>query len=290
MNRIYYVALLVLVTFIWGVTFPMIKVALASVEPSPFLALRFAISAALLLPFALRRRGSFSLTSSVYGLISGAFLFAGYFFQTLGLDYTSPALSGIITGLYVILIPIFSLLILRAPVARMDIVASVLALTGLIVMSVTSLSSRSTFLGNMLTVACAVAYALQTIYVSKYTYKVDSVTFTFYQMATVAALSSVFVPITGERFTVPGSYAWFAIAFTAVFASVLAYYINTVALRYIEPTAAGVIYTGEPVFAALTSYLFYGDAPGYLTLSGMALMVAAMLLTTLDKYIRSRVH
>ncbi len=283
-NQFMYLGLLLLVTFFWGLTFPLIKNALVYISPVLFLSLRFMASAALLLPF-LRGRNAFSRTNIKYGFIAGAFLFIGYYFQTVGLEFTTAAKSGIITGTYVVLIPVISYFYLRRKITRTDTLASGMAFAGLIIMSAANLENSTVQLGDILTLICAIGYAFQIAYVSKHSKNLDSTVFTFYQILAVGVLSTIFIPTYPQAHEVLNYYVIFTILFTAAFAGVFGYYINTKALIFVEPTTAGVIFVGEPIFAAVTSVLINHEVLGVLGLVGGGIMVLAMFVTTFDKYL-----
>lgn len=287
-RKILYMGLLLLVTFFWGVTFPVIKVALTYIGPGPFLALRFLIATIFMAFFLRKGRGFLDRKNVMHGMIAGFLLFLGYYFQTVGLQYTSAAASGIITGAYVVLLPIISFLYLKTKVSRVDMIASVISFGGLILMSVGSLGDLGTQLGDVLTLICAVGYALQIAYVAKYSRGMDSSTFTFYQIAAVTVFSAISIPFTPGPMGTINLYVVFALVFTAIFGSVFGYYISTVALIYVEPTAAGIIFVGEPIFAALSSVVLAHEVLGLPVILGGAVMITAMFLTSLDKYLRSR--
>lgn len=287
-RKILYMGLLLLVTFFWGVTFPVIKVALEYIGPGPFLALRF-LAATLMMAVLLRRgKGLLNPVNIKHGLIAGFLLFLGYYFQTVGLQYTSAAASGIITGAYVVLLPIISYLYLKTKVSAMDIAASLLAFGGLALMSLGSLNNLGTELGDILTIICALAYAIQIAYVSKYSRGIDSSTFTFYQIAAVTVFSAISIPFTPGGIGTINNYVIFALIFTAIFGSVFGYYVSTVALIYVEPTAAGIIFVGEPIFAAIAAVVFAHERLGIFVVLGGAVMIFAMFMTSYDKYRQNR--
>ena len=286
-NQFFYLGLLLLVTFFWGLTFPLIKNSLEYISPVLFLSIRFLLSSLLLLPF-LRNKNAFSKTNIKYGFIAGAFLFIGYYFQTVGLEFTTAAKSGIITGTYVVLIPLISYFYLRKKIRRMDSIASILAFAGLIIMSAGNISNSQVQRGYILTLFCAIGYAFQIAYVSKYTKDLDSTVFTFYQILAVGIFSTIAIPTYPLAGQAINYYVIFTIFFTAAFAGVFGYYINTKALIFVEPTTAGIIFVGEPIFAAITSVLINGEILGVLGLIGGGTMVMAMFFTTFDKYLASR--
>ena len=287
-RKIFYMGMLLLVTFFWGVTFPVVKVALGYIGPDPFLALRF-LAATIMMAFFVRRgKGFLSPTNIKHGMVAGFLLFIGYYFQTVGLEYTSAAASGIITGAYVVILPLMSYLYLKTKVSRVDLFSSIIAFGGLILMSIGSLSNLGTELGDLLTLICAVGYALQIAYVSKHSRNINSSTFTFYQIAAVTVFSTISIPFTPGGLGSVNLYVAFAIIFTAIFGSVFGYYVSTVALIYVEPTAAGIIFVAEPIFAALAAVVLAHEHLGIYVILGGAVMIMAMFLTSLDKYLKGR--
>lgn len=287
-RKILYMGLLLSVTFFWGVTFPVVKVALGYIGPGPFLALRF-LAATIMLAFFVRRGKGFLAPSNIkHGMVAGFLLFIGYYFQTVGLEYTSAAASGIITGAYVVILPLMSYLYLKTKVSRVDLFASIIAFGGLILMSLGSVSNLGTELGDLLTFICAVGYAVQIAYVSKHSRNINSSTFTFYQIAAVTIFSTISIPFTPGGLGTINLYVVFAIIFTAIFGSVFGYYVSTVALIYVEPTAAGIIFVAEPIFAAFAAVILAHEHLGIYVILGGAVMIMAMFLTSLDKYLKGR--
>ncbi len=287
-GKTYYLLLLLLVTFFWGLTFPLINNSLYYIGPVGFLALRFFISAAIMLPFILRRKSENIRLTVKYSFIAGFLLFVGYYFQTVGLVYTTPAKSGMITGLYVVLLPLISYTYLKKNVSRVDVIASVLAFSGLIIMSLNSGGNSGVQFGDLLTLICAVGYAYQIAYVSKHSSEIDSLSFTFFQLLFVAVFSVIALPTFEPYKFELNTYVIFTVIFTAFFAGILAYYISNRALIYVEPSAAGVIFVGEPVFAAIFSVILTHEQLGIYIITGGSLMVFAMFITTFYRYISEK--
>ena len=278
--------MLLLVTFFWGVTFPVVKFALQFSSPDTFLALRFLIASAVMGLFLRRGRKNLNRNTVLHGIMAGFLLFLGYYFQTVGLDYTSAAASGVITGVYVIILPVLSYVYLSSRISRVDILASLIAFSGLILMSISSGTHGTTLLGNLLTLICGIAYAFQIIYVSKHSSKLDSSAFTFYQLAFVTVFSALTIPISPGGIGTVNTDVVLAALFTALVGSVFGYYVSTVALIYVDASAAGIIFVGEPIFAALSSVVLAHEVLSRVVIAGAILMVIAMFLTTVDKYLR----
>ncbi|AGO60827.1 transporter [Ferroplasma acidiphilum] len=286
-GKVLYFMLLISVVVIWGATFPIMKLSLQYISPVMLLSFRFILSAALMLPIVFKNKMLIERKNVILGIVGGILLFLAYYTQTVGLEYTTSSQSGLITGMYVVLLPIISLLYLKIKLNKVDVIAVSIGFIGLILMSSLKFSSAYTF-GDILTFFCAIFYGLQTAYVFKYTKYLDSMVFTFYQLLMVGVLSSIFVPFSWEPSGLLKPIVIFTIVFTALFASFFAILINTRVLQYIEPTAAGVIYVGEPVFAVISSILILKEIPTMDIILGGIIIVVAMLIETLHKYVETK--
>lgn len=286
-GKVLYFMLLISVVVIWGATFPIMKLSLEYISPVMLLSFRFILSAALMLPIVFKNKMLIERKNVILGIVGGVLLFLAYYTQTVGLEYTTSSQSGLITGMYVVLLPIISLLYLKIKLNKIDVIAVSIGFIGLILMSSLKFSSADTF-GDILTFICAIFYGLQTAYVFKYTKYLDSMVFTFYQLLMVGVLSSIFLPFSWEPSGLLKPIVIFTIVFTALFASFFAILINTRVLQYIEPTAAGVIYVGEPVFAVISSILILKEIPTMDIILGGIIIVVAMLIETLHKYVETK--
>ena len=286
-GKIFYFMLLISVVIIWGATFPIMKLSLYYITPTMLLSFRFLLSGLLMLPIVIKNKMLVEKKNIILGITGGILLFIAYYTQTVGLEYTTSSQSGLITGMYVVLLPIISLLYLKIKLNKVDVIAVSIGFIGLILMSSLKFNSADSF-GDLLTFICAIFYAIQTAYVFKYTKFLDSMVFTFYQLLMVGVLSTIFLPFSWEPSGLLKPIVIFTIVFTAIFASFFAILINTKALMYIEPTAAGVVYVGEPVFAVIASILILREIPTLYTIIGGIIIVLAMFMETVHKYIETR--
>ena len=284
---LFYVLLLLLATISWGLTFPLINLSLQLISPVIFLFIRFLISAIILLPIVgikkLKTKGG-----EIEGIIAGFLLFIGYYFQTVGLKFTTPADSGIITGLYVVIVPLLSYVYLKSKVSKTDWIAVIIAMLGLVILSDGVSGSSSVEYGNILTVICAVGYAIQIAYVSKHSSHIDSMKFTFYQMLTVSVFSLITIPTFTIYYDLESPLVIFTLIFTAIFAGIMGYFLINRALIYVKPEKAGVVLVTEPIFAAIFSYILVNDKIGIYTIVGGSIMISAMFISVLDTYFKSK--
>jgi drug/metabolite transporter (DMT)-like permease len=264
---------LVLAAFFFGVTFPLVHDALEDVTPFAYLTFRFAIAVVALAPFAVhvvRARAAERRMLVSVGLVAGVLLFAGYAFQTVGLQYTSPSTSAFITGLYVVMTPVIESLVRRRPPALSVCAGIVVATGGLFLLTGAELDAGK---GELLTLGCAAAFAVWIVYQGAYANRLHPLPFTSLQMAVVAVLC---VPATAVQGT--GHFtgrAWFAIAFTGVVCSSLALSLQVWGQRRIAPSRAALILLSEPVFAGIAGYV-NGERLGAVELVGAAVILAGI--------------
>lgn len=272
---------LLLLTFIWGTTFPLVKIALDFSSPFLFVLIRFAL-AALAVWLVFRGRISFEAKGIVKaGAIIGVFLFLGFAFQTLGLKYTSASKSAFITGLFVVMIPPLSYLILKEKVRIFSLIGIVLALGGLCLMTRPGGSQFN--IGDFFTFFCAISFSLQVIFVQIYTRRFDFLTLTFIQIAVTALLSIPFALALETTKLVYDPWLILAIFVCAILATALALFLQNRMQKETTTVKAALIYAMEPVFAAVFSYLLLSEILGWLGILGGGLILCGMLCSELGR-------
>jgi len=236
---------------LFGATFVVIKEAVEILPPMSFVAWRFLLGAAVLLTVA-RPRGSLIWK---HGLVAGASLLAGYALQTRGLASTSASNSGLITGLYVVFTPLIAAASFRRRPHPLTLAGAVLAFVGLALLTVEhGLTLRS---GDLLTVGCAVAFAVHIVILSRFAPRHPIVAFTAVQLLVVSLGAMVLAVI--EGFTVPGFDSLAALAATGLAVSAGAFLIQVWSQTVIGPSRTAVILALEPAFAAATAAVVLGE-------------------------------
>ena len=262
---------LVAVTAVWGSTFVLVRDAVAQVPPFTFIAFRFLAAAALLAAVRPRLAAGGRRDLVAAGALAGLALFAGYGFQTVGLQYTTASNAGFITGLAVVLTPLLAALLLRQPPGGWPVAGALLAAVGLALLSLQQLEVRH---GDALVLGCAVAFAAHILLLGRFAPRFPSYPLAIVQLGTAGLLALGWAGVAGDL-VVPGSAeVWVALAITAVAASAGAFLIQTRAQQEVSPTRTAVILTMEPVFAGLFGFLLAGER-----LSGRGWLGAALILT-----------
>jgi drug/metabolite transporter (DMT)-like permease len=275
---------LVAVTLIWGATFVLVKQALADVSTLLFLTLRFSIAAVVLaLIFRKEFRTPNASASLLRGVVAGLFLFGGYVLQTAGLKFTSASKAGFITGLYIPLVPIIGGVVLRKLPRISELVGIVIAGTGMVLLTV----QKDIFeisRGDLLVAGCAAAFACHIVILGRFAPTSNLGVLTVAQIATGALLgAATFWWAEPVRLTWSPN-VWIALAVTSLLATALAFSIQTWAQRWSSPTRTALIFSLEPVFAWLTSYLVAGEVLSHRGMAGAALILAGILMVELKPF------
>jgi drug/metabolite transporter (DMT)-like permease len=270
--RLLYTLLLVGVTAVWGWTFVVVQDAIVLYGVLPFLALRFALAAAVLAPLSARAVARRTL---VVGGGIGLVLALGYLLQTTGLLFTTPTNSGLITGLFVVFAPLADRLFFGTRASRLTMVAIVLSLLGMALLA--GGGPEGVNPGDLLTLLCAVALGLHIALLSRYSAGHDTVGLTFAQILAMAILFAALWPLSGAV-ALPPREVWGALLVTGLLASAGAFYVQTFVQRRIPAARTAIILTMEPVFAALFGYWLAGDRLSAVQLGGAALILSALVI------------
>ncbi|HUG65696.1 MAG TPA: DMT family transporter [Gaiellaceae bacterium] len=266
---------LVGVTAIWGITFVQVQDAIALYPLFAFLAVRFAISTAVLAPFAWSSLRTLPRSGYVAGIGVGTLLATAYGFQTAGLELTTVASTGFITGLYVVFTPLLALAFFGTPVPRALWVGVALAVVGLLLLN--GVPGGST-LGNALVLANAVFQALQITAMERFAPRYDPRALTFLMMATAFVGFTVIALALGELEVPRGATVWGALVVTGVFAGALGYLIATWVQARTTAARAALVFTLEAPFAALAGVLLANEVLGWIGWIGCAVMMAGILI------------
>jgi drug/metabolite transporter (DMT)-like permease len=254
-RRIWVNVLLLAVSVIWGSTFLVVKDTVKITGPFTFLALRFGIGAIVLALVFYKRLARIKRDEILPGLAIGLFLFLAYSLQTLGLQYTTVSKAGFITGLYIPLVPLFSLVLLRQRPRMAAIVGVVLSFIGLGLLSVNNQFNLSIGLGELLILGCAVGNALHIVSISKFAPHADAINLAIVQMALTALLSVLAIPLTHEPLLLPSLTAWAGILFMGIVATAFCIAVMNWAQQRVSSTKATLIYAMEPMWSGLFGYL-----------------------------------
>jgi len=265
---------LLIVAAAWGGAFVWMKDAIAREPYFDFLALRF--SMASLLMFAARPKlvAHIDRKFLTRGVILGIALGGGYVTQTIGLEQSTAAITGFFTGLYVVLTPVLGWLLLRDRITSKVWLGVVLATIGLGLITISGLGFD---LGTISLLAWALLFALHIVGLGRWSPGANTYALTVVQLATVAVIC--WIGALGDGFQgPPDADVWGAVIFCAVFATAIAFFVQTWAQSIMDASRVAIILTTEVVFAALFAVMVGQEVLKLTTIIGGALMVIAMFI------------
>jgi len=268
-------AALIAVTAVWGVTFVQVKDAVAVYPLFAFLALRFVLATLVLAAPGARRVASLQRTGVGAATVLGLLLASGYALQTAGLQRTTVSGTGFVTGMYVVLTPLIALAVFRTRIGAAAWAGVAVSTAGLAMLAGIHAGSA---VGDLLVLAAAAVYSLQIVLMERYAPRYDALAFTLVEMAAAAAGLLVVALGRGDLSVPHGGTVWGALLVTGIFASALAYLVQTWAQRRTSATRTALAFTMEPVFAALFGYTLDGDRLGALGWAGCAAIMGGILL------------
>ncbi len=269
---------LLALTLCWGTTFLLVHDLLAHTPTGLFLFLRFGLATLALGAAALLRRDRPTPGLLRHGLLLGLFLHAGFVLQTYGLRYTTPARSGFLTGLSVLAVPFLARFLLGRKVLLASWVGVAFAVAGLLLLTrpFGAAPGGDVQLGDALTALCSVAFGLQIVYTGEWSRKHPLALLTLVQVA-VAFLGSGLLALLEPGPARVGPGGWPVIAFTGVAMTAGAFLVMNWAQRHTSAVRAALIYSLEPLAAALFSHYYGGEPLGPLDWAGGGLIVLGVV-------------
>ena len=273
-------------TFLWGSTFVVVKSSLDHVSVFLFIALRFTLAAAIMALWRPRVFRSLQREEIFAGMRLGFFMFGGYAFQTAGLQYTSASNSGFVTGSSVVLVPILFALFWGHRLTSWVYAGALAAGFGLYYLTIPAAGVAHLNRGDVLTFVAAASYAVHIILVSEYTRQHFATALSVLQVIACSAMAWLMTGIAAAIRWQPVKFepSWsllLGVAVCAVFATAVAFSIQLWAQQYTTPGHTAILFTLEPVFAVLTSYIFLGERLAARAVFGAAFVLAGILIAEL---------
>ncbi|RXI34076.1 EamA family transporter [Arcobacter defluvii] len=270
--------LLLSVAIAWGVTFLMVQDAINTTPVYSFLFFRFSLATIIMFFISYKFLKKINLKTVFYGIILGIFLFSAFATQTFGLTYTPSSIVAFITGLNVIFVPFLTFLFFKDKIKSNVLIATFIAVIGLYLLTMSG--SLSFEKGEFLTLICAVLFALQIIFTGKFSKEVNVFLLVLFQLITVSILSLIFsLFLDNVTFNIPYDFAFFkAVIITAIFATVYAFLIQTYMQQFTTATKTAIIFTMEPVSAAIFAYLTANEILTITQFFGAILIILATLV------------
>ena len=266
---------LIAIASVWGLTFVMVKDAIAELPTMAFLAYRFIPASLIVAAIFHRRLRALPAAGWRAGLVMGVFLTGGYIFQTLGLEETTASNAGFITGLFVVLTPVLGAIALRQHIPAVAWMAAGVAVVGLWLLS--GASDDFNMRGDGLVFLCAISLAAHILATASAVKRYDVGALLAIQLGAVGVVSLAIGAPAGDLEPPEGSTVWSALIVTSLIASALGFFVQTFAQQHAPPARTALILAAEPAFAGLFGWLLNDErltATGWL---GAALIMAAIV-------------
>ncbi len=281
--------LLLLVAISWGTTFVVVQQAVEAVPVYQFLFWRFGLAFVLMVPFMAWRGRRPDRGTLWAGVVLGLINFGAYALQTFGLTHTTSSSVAFITGLFVVFVPLLGRLVFGQRIVPVVWVSSLLAVGGLWLL--TTQGALQAGRGEAYALGCAMLFALHLLYTGRFSRRYDVSGLVIVQFGTMAAASALMQLMSGGSLW-PAAWSstlvW-SLGITVVFATVFAFWVQTSMQRFTSAARAAVIFTMEPLSAAIFAYAYVGEVLRPLQLAGGIIIVASMLLTELGTlYLRPK--
>ncbi|MGZ4874399.1 MAG: DMT family transporter [Candidatus Angelobacter sp.] len=278
--------MLVMIAFIWGSTFVLVKAALNDSSPLVLNSARMVVAAVLLAIFYRKKITVLTKPALTAGVVVGIFLYLGYAFQTSGLKLTTPSKSAFLTGTSSVLVPLLLVAIWRAHIHLWRVAGIMLALTGLFLMTVpgggTGLADFAKVnLGDILTIGCAFCFAFQIIFLGHASQRFPFEQIAVLQVGTAAVLMTLSAPLLEHTHFRPTGTVIAAVLITGILCTAVAFTVQSWAQQFTPATHTALIFTTEPVFAWLTSFIYLHERLGLRAGAGALLILGGVLVSEL---------
>nr|WP_106781200.1 DMT family transporter [Lysinibacillus timonensis] len=279
--------MLILTAIIWGSGFVFTAVSLNYLTPYQLLAARFSIGLVILCIFFYKRLKHIRKSTLKRGIVLGLFLYLAFLLQTVGLQYTTPSKNAFLTAVNVVIVPFIAYFAYKRKIDKFELTGAFLAVVGIAFLSLQLTSEVN--IGDLLTLACAFAFAYQIFYTSKYVKDEDPILLTVIQMGVAAILAWSVVFVRGDwnfSFELEGV---LSTLYLGIFSTTLAYCLQTIAQKYTNETKTAIILSTEAFWGMVFSIILLHEVLTYrMTIGGILILIAIVISETKLSFIRKK--
>ena len=268
---------LLTVTIIWGGGFVASDLALETLTPFQIMFIRFMIAAVIMTVLGRDSIRTITREEIKCGIMLGAALFGGFALQIIGLQYTTPSKNAFLTATNVVIVPFIALVIYRKKIPVKCLIGAGMAIVGAAVLSLQS--DFSIGAGDILTLACAVCFALQIFLTGEFVGKIRPTVLNFLQMTTAFVLSGIGLIVTGSFHFAPSTGSLLAVLYLGVVSTTITYLLQTVSQKYVGETKSAIILSMEAVFGTVFSVILLHEDVTVRMVIGSMLILAAVLVS-----------
>lgn len=268
---------LLTVTIIWGGGFVASDIALATLTPFQIMFIRFFIAAVIMTVLGKDSIKSVTREEIKCGAMLGSALFGGFALQIIALQYTTPSKNAFLTATNVVIVPFIALVIYKKKIPVKSLVGAGMAIVGAAVLSLQSDFSMG--IGDLMTLVCAVCFALQIFLTGEFVGKIRPTVLNFLQMTTAFVLSGVGLIVTGGFRFKPSMESLLAVLYLGIVSTTITYLLQTVSQKYVDETKSAIILSMEAVFGTIFSVILLHETVTVRMITGSVLILAAVLVS-----------
>jgi len=272
---------LILVTIIWGGGFVASDMALESMRPFQIMVIRFLLGAVLMGLISIKSLKGITKAEVIAGGLMGAALFAGFAFQIVGLQYTTPSKNAFLTALNVVIVPFIAFVILKKRIGIKGIFGAVMSVAGVALLSLDSNFSLNP--GDGLTLVCAVGFAFQIFLTGEFVKKYRVAVLNFVQMVTAFLLSALSLFAFGETHFNVTTKGWLSVLYLGIISTTICYLLQTASQKYVDETKSAIILSMESVFGTVFSIIILHEIITLRMIIGSVVILAAVIISNLSE-------
>ena len=272
---------LLLAAAIWGFAFVIVKDSLDYISAVWMLAFRFTIAALALALLYCKKLRNLTKQAWIHGGGLGLYLFLAYLLQTIGCDYTTAGKNAFLTTIYVFFIPLFLWILTKRRPAWYIFLCALMSITGIGLLALGTGDSGSVNLGDILTLACGIFYAVHIIFTEKYDQEHDPILLTVLQFAFASFFSWISAPIMDGAFPleqIQNPRVIVSMLYLGLLSTMVCFVLQNVGLKYLPSAWASLLLSFESVFGVLFSTIILGEKITLRMGFGCALIFAAVVL------------
>lgn len=277
---------LIIMTLIWGTSFAINNIAMVTYSPYQLLAARFLLAFILMAAIFYKQLKHITKATLIKGGVMGLLLYAAYVFQTVALVYTTPSKNAFLTAFNVVLVPFIGVLFFKNKLKMKEVIGAFFSLVGVGIMSLTNFTHIN--IGDILTLICAVFFALQIIYTATYVKNENVFALNTIQMGMAALCSLVVVSFRHEPWSFADETANLSIIYLGVFCTMVAFMLQTASQRYTTDSEAAIILSMESVFGMIFSVLIVNEILTMNIVVGAVFILLGVLIVELKAIGRGR--
>jgi drug/metabolite transporter (DMT)-like permease len=278
-----YTFLLILVTIVWGSTFLIVKDTVGTVNEFLIVFIRSALAFSAMLIYQIYKnwRNIFNKKAFYYGSIMGILMAITYGAQTIGLKYTSTGHSAFITSSAVILVPFILFFLYKVKLVKVDIISVSVVFVGLFLLTYDMDTKMN--IGDIITIITALSYAFHVVLAGRFVNKSDTITIITYQFFGAAVVGLLAFLFTNTETIVISTKAWSSLIYLGLIGTLFCYFVTVWVMKYVSALKVAIIFSLEPVFAALFGYFIINETLNPKELIGASFILSGVIVHSVLK-------